>query len=118
MADTASNHRQQFAGPKNPYQHGRQQQPESYQQRRRNKPLTKGEINALKPRAETYRVADGEGVYLQIEPNGSMLWRMEQRGGAVATEAQEMKLRGAVQDSRFFGICGSPAQLAGGHNNS
>lgn len=32
-------------------------------------------IKSLKPTSKTYRMADGRGLYLQVEPNGSKLWR-------------------------------------------
>lgn len=43
--------------------------------------LTKDRITRLKPKAKTYRVADGEGLYLQVEPKGGVYWRMAYRFG-------------------------------------
>ncbi len=39
------------------------------------KPLSDSLIKALKPREREYKVADGDGLYLHIKPNGSKLWR-------------------------------------------
>lgn len=37
------------------------------------------QIRALKPREKSYRVADGGGLYVQIEPSGGKLWRLAYR---------------------------------------
>ncbi len=36
-------------------------------------------IKAAKPEAKQYRMAAGQGMYLQVMPNGSKLWRMKYR---------------------------------------
>lgn len=36
-------------------------------------------IRAAKPREKPYKLADGEGLFLAIQPNGSKLWRMKYR---------------------------------------
>lgn len=41
--------------------------------------LTAIQINALKPREKAYKVADGKGLYLLVNPNGSLLWRVKFR---------------------------------------
>ena len=41
--------------------------------------LTATAINAAKPRAAAYKLADGLGLYLLVTPNGSRLWRMNYR---------------------------------------
>jgi integrase len=41
--------------------------------------LSAKQVEQFKPRAETWRTADGGGLYLQIEPNGSKLWRYKYR---------------------------------------
>jgi integrase len=41
--------------------------------------LTTVEINALKPREKAYKVADGKGLYLLVQPSGSLLWRVKFR---------------------------------------
>lgn len=47
---------------------------------RRNMQLTKGQIEALKPKkAGAVRLSDGEGLYIQCEPNGRKFWRMAYR---------------------------------------
>jgi hypothetical protein len=39
-------------------------------------PLTVTTILAAKPRAKPYKLFDGGGLYLSIEPTGSKLWRL------------------------------------------
>ncbi|MHA7859441.1 MAG: tyrosine-type recombinase/integrase [Henriciella sp.] len=46
-------------------------------------PLTDTKIRNLKPKEKPYKVADGEGLYLQVTPNGSKLWRCRYRFGGV-----------------------------------
>ncbi|GFZ79601.1 MULTISPECIES: tyrosine-type recombinase/integrase [Sphingobium] len=41
--------------------------------------LTTIQINALKPREKAYKVADAKGLYLLVNPNGSLLWRVKFR---------------------------------------
>lgn len=41
--------------------------------------LTTIQINALKPREKPYKVADGKGLYVLVNPNGSLLWRVKFR---------------------------------------
>src|SRR5688572_27508892 len=36
-------------------------------------------LKNAKPRDKMFRLADGGGLYVQIEPNGSKLWRMKYR---------------------------------------
>ena len=42
-------------------------------------PLTEIQAKASKPRDRAYKLADGEGLYLLVKPNGSKLWRMKYR---------------------------------------
>ena len=42
-------------------------------------PLTAVALNALKPRDKPFKVADERGLYTQIMPNGSKLWRYKYR---------------------------------------
>lgn len=42
-------------------------------------PLTAAEIRALQPRDSAFRVTDEKGLYLEITPGGSKLWRMKYR---------------------------------------
>lgn len=42
-------------------------------------PLTDLRIKAAKPKDNPYRLADGEGMYLEIMPSGSKIWRMAYR---------------------------------------
>jgi integrase len=41
--------------------------------------LTDTKVRALKPRETTYKLSDSGGLFLQIQPNGSRLWRMAYR---------------------------------------
>lgn len=41
--------------------------------------LTKIKCDAAKPKKKPYKVADGEGMYLEIRPNGSKYWRLRYR---------------------------------------
>jgi integrase len=41
--------------------------------------LTAVQIKTLKPREKAYKVADGAGLYLLVNPNGSLLWRVKFR---------------------------------------
>src|SRR3990172_2348656 len=41
--------------------------------------LTSTKINACKPQNKPYRVFDGGGLYLEVRPNGSRLWRLKYR---------------------------------------
>ena len=43
--------------------------------------LTDTAIRSLKPSEKPRKLADGEGLYLLINPNGSKLWRMKYRFG-------------------------------------
>ena len=42
-------------------------------------PLKDLEIRALKPRARVYKRADGRGLYIEVQPGGSKLWRLKYR---------------------------------------
>lgn len=41
--------------------------------------LTDSAIRALRPRSKAYKVADEKGLYLQVTPTGSRLWRVKFR---------------------------------------
>lgn len=43
------------------------------------KPLTDTQVKTAKPRAKTYTLADGGGMYLDISPIGSKIWRLAYR---------------------------------------
>jgi integrase len=50
--------------------------------------LTDTKVRALKPKPASYRVSDSGGLYLQVQPNGSRLWRLAYRfGGKQKTAA-------------------------------
>lgn len=42
-------------------------------------PLTDTAIRNAKPREKTYTLGDGEGMYLEVMPNGTKFWRMAYR---------------------------------------
>lgn len=44
-------------------------------------PLSDNRLKNLKPTKSTYRMADGDGLSIQVEPNGSKLWRFRYRIG-------------------------------------
>jgi integrase len=58
--------------------------------------LTDRKLRQLKPRATLYRVADADGLCVEVTPNGSMLWRYRYRAGG----AQKMiGLRASFPDT-------------------
>lgn len=42
-------------------------------------PLTDSAIKAAKPKEKPYKLTDGQGLYLEVMPNGSKLWRLKYR---------------------------------------
>lgn len=46
-------------------------------------PLTDSQLRALRPRNKPYKVADERGLYVQVTPLGSKLWRFRYRVGKV-----------------------------------
>ena len=42
-------------------------------------PLTEIKIKSLTPREKAYKVFDGQGLYLEVMPNGSKKWRLKYR---------------------------------------
>ncbi|WP_118181569.1 tyrosine-type recombinase/integrase [Paraburkholderia phosphatilytica] len=42
-------------------------------------PLTDVAVRAAKPRERSYKLADGQGMYLEVMPNGSKYWRLKYR---------------------------------------
>lgn len=41
--------------------------------------LTLHQIRTLRPRAKPYKFSDGKGLFLLVQPNGSLLWRFRYR---------------------------------------
>ena len=41
--------------------------------------LTVVQIRALKPAERPYKVADGDGLYLLVQPSSALLWRFRYR---------------------------------------
>lgn len=44
-------------------------------------PLTDTAIKAMKPKSSRYKVFDGGGLYLEVLPTGSKVWRIKYREG-------------------------------------
>lgn len=44
-------------------------------------PLSETSVRMAKPRPKTYRLADANGLYVEIAPNGSRYWRLKYRFG-------------------------------------
>ena len=42
-------------------------------------PLTETQVKNAKPRERAYKLADSEGLFLLVQPNGTRLWRMKYR---------------------------------------
>ncbi len=42
-------------------------------------PLTDSAIKVAKPKDSPYKLTDGQGLYLEVTPNGSKLWRLKYR---------------------------------------
>jgi len=43
------------------------------------KPLTATQINNAKPRTKMYKMFDGGGLFLQVNPSGGKHWKMKYR---------------------------------------
>lgn len=39
-------------------------------------PLTDIQLRNAKPRAAAYKLSDGGGLYLEVNPSGSKIWRL------------------------------------------
>lgn len=48
--------------------------------------LTESKIKALKPRDKKYKVADGDNLYLQVNPSGKKSWKFRYNFGGVSRE--------------------------------
>ena len=42
-------------------------------------PLSEFGVRSAKPKEKPYKLSDGGGLYLLIQPNGSKLWRLKYR---------------------------------------
>lgn len=42
-------------------------------------PLTHQKVSNAKPPAKAYKLADADSLYLVVQPNGTRLWRMNDR---------------------------------------
>lgn len=56
----------------NPKQHG-------YKMPKLASPLSDTTVKNTKPKDKTYTLGDGDGMYLEVMPNGSRFWRMSYR---------------------------------------
>ena len=55
-------------------------------------PLTETQARNSKPSDRAYKLADGEGLFLFVQPNGSKLWRMVAHGkGRVSSHRRETR---------------------------
>ncbi|WP_424139217.1 tyrosine-type recombinase/integrase [Roseomonas chloroacetimidivorans] len=52
--------------------------------------LTDKEVRAAEPRAKSYRISDEKGLHLQVEPNGSKLWRYRYEVATAAGRKEKM----------------------------
>lgn len=43
--------------------------------------LNNTQVKNAKPLARPYKLADGEGMYLHVQPNGGKYWRLKYRHG-------------------------------------
>jgi len=41
--------------------------------------LTVIQIQNLQPKAKPYKVSDADGLFILVQPNGSLLWRLKYR---------------------------------------
>jgi hypothetical protein len=48
-------------------------------------PLTEEQIESLLPKARSFIIGDGGGLYLEVTPTGAKLWRMAYRRGGKET---------------------------------
>ncbi len=49
-------------------------------------PLTDTQLKNAKPKEKKYKLSDGDGLFMQINPNGSKLWRLNYRINGKAKE--------------------------------
>ncbi|MBL8415190.1 MAG: DUF4102 domain-containing protein [Propionivibrio sp.] len=43
--------------------------------------MTVRELDSAKPKDKTFKLADGDGLYIHVMPGGAMHWRMKYRIG-------------------------------------
>ncbi|MFN4194036.1 MAG: Arm DNA-binding domain-containing protein [Tabrizicola sp.] len=66
-------------------------------------PLTDAQCRAAKPAAKVQKLSDGRGLFLQVTPGGSKLWRMNYRWRAKQrTAAFGSALLHKSADGRIF----------------
>lgn len=68
-------------------------------------PLSEAACRNAKPRDRAYKLTDGDGLYLLVQPNGSRLWRMNYRFGGkqktLAFGAYPTVLLGSARERRL-----------------
>lgn len=72
-------------------------------------PLTDVAVRNAKPREKLFRMSDGKGLYLQVEPNGSKLWRLKYRylekekklGSTMSVWSFQLQRPTAIRESRI-----------------
>ncbi len=60
-------------------------------------PLTDTQIRQKKPKKSPYRLSDGKGLFIEIRPNGSKLWRYQYRIG----DKQKLFAIGSYPDTKL-----------------
>lgn len=60
--------------------------------------LTHRQVEALKPKSKPYKISDGKGLYLIVNPNGSKWWRFSYRFGEGADRKQKTLSMGVFPD--------------------
>jgi hypothetical protein len=51
--------------------------------------LTDSKVRQAKPADKPYKLFDGGGLFLLVQPGGSKLWRLKYRFGGKAREARD-----------------------------
>ncbi|MEZ3185451.1 DUF4102 domain-containing protein [Pseudomonas sp. LM13] len=62
-------------------------------------PLTDSAIKVAKPKDSPYKLTDGQGLYLEVTPNGSKLWRLKYRFDG---KEKRLALAYGFRDSEYF----------------
>ena len=58
-------------------------------------PLTDTQIRQARPKSKPYRKSDGHGLFIEVRPNGSKLWRYQYRLG----EKQKLYAMGSYPET-------------------
>jgi hypothetical protein len=80
--------------------------------------LTDTQVRALVPRGRAYKKFDGKGLYIEVSPTGSKLWRLKFRFkgtekrlalGHTQSSGSRMRAAGAMQPSFSWMRAWTPA---------